>query len=986
VVILTTPFALVCYAASGALVQATMQQAESLALAGYHVDLYLPATCGVSQAKMHPFVRLRILPGMPDRERASMAASISWLHVCLLMAIAQIQNHYRSIQYSGPVGSGIFTLWLARLLGARIILMVDEARPERIMAETSALHGSFATRYATFIEQLAVDFATHIITTTEPLRARYISRGADPDSLTVIYRLPDPLLYPGPLPVARHPEVAQRFIIAAVAMPDKQGDWATLVRAVASIRTRTPDLLLWILCDQTERQSLDRLVRDLHMTHHILIQDRLSASALPAFLAQADVVIDATLRDPLVDLTLTEPLLGALVLGKPVIAVRSQATFSYFDTQAIMTYEQGDIGELASQLAHLLIEPAILQRMQRHARRAVTQIGWNSESERYVAAMLIVSGIVPLDITQEPAIRPPSFVRRRPIAAGQGEIARKRSVMGKARLGVVAYRHSVPLSDNLPLRITPLSSQWRVQRRFQMRLGAWTLRGATVALLVGIPLVASSPNIGSKMLTIILFSMVAFLLILLPSGEAAIILALYFVAQRALFIRFPPEGLLGPVLVYMGTALQLLIFASFCIRAIVQQRPLLRSGFVIWPAVAYIGISLFSAFINRVPIVVTFLGIEHTLHNLVFVILIAEDLPTPQQLRRYVITMISILAALASLAIFLSILSLLAIYIHLPLSIHWLLPNSLPVALVEPDADSFAYLLNMGILLTLAVLISLNSPPELSYEDEDVSPLLNILLISIVSVLTLALSQTISVENWLGLLGGTIALIVILRGRLRFTLLGYAGLLILLAWMPVHVGYGHNYVTIWNRLSRLGQGDLLHHAPLDKTLTVIHDHIIFGVGPGRFGGTVAALTHSPLYTDYHFSLQTTLHSINLYWLHICGETGILGFLTLIWLMAMTAVAIWRVFRQGVNRQWHGITAGVFGILIAMCIATIWDNALEIDSLSAPFWGLVGIAVALPVASRARREPLSPVLRLQGEIKDNRERSSPAASLSEQVTQ
>jgi hypothetical protein len=128
---------------------------------------------------------------------------------------------------------------------------------------------------------------------------------------------------------------------------------------------------------------------------------------------------------------------------------------------------------------------------------------------------------------------------------------------------------------------------------------------------------------------------------------------------------------------------------------------------------------------------------------------------------------------------------------------------------------------------------------------------------------------------------------------------------------------------------------------------------------------VAYITHSPINAEYHVSFPAQLTSIDLFWLHIWGETGILGLGIFLWLMYQTERTIWRAYRKGAFRRWHGITAGVFGIVIAFSLATFFGNSLEVDALSAPFWALVGIAIALPVANRPLIADIVPTLRFSG---------------------
>jgi putative inorganic carbon (hco3(-)) transporter len=229
-----------------------------------------------------------------------------------------------------------------------------------------------------------------------------------------------------------------------------------------------------------------------------------------------------------------------------------------------------------------------------------------------------------------------------------------------------------------------------------------------------------------------------------------------------------------------------------------------------------------------------------------------------------------------------------------------------------------------------------------------------------------------SIENWLGVIVGAVVLFVILPGQRRYFVLGYLALILALSFVPFQLEPGGKPVTYAGNTAALLGGQIPHNAPINATLAVIRAYPILGAGPGRFGGTVAYITHSPIYQEYHVKLPTALTSIDLYWLHIWGETGIIGLGLLIWLMFLSERTILTAFRKGTHGRWNGISAGVFAIVIAFSLATFFDNALEVDALSAPFWALVGIAIALPIANRPPITESLPVVRFSAddEVEDD----------------
>lgn len=943
-----TTFAIVCRDPEPARQHHIARQAEMLVMAGHTVDLYAPHQLTFAELPRGTRLHVHTLPQAPPP--ASIIRSfLFWLQAFLVMTLGQLRHRYHVIQVVAPVGPFVLTTWLAQRFGARVVLSVTATLPEQIMAARGIPRHHLHVRLAAFGEELAVDNVDHLIAPSEPMRTRLISRGCATEKISVVYEAPDETLYGKKLSVVRHATVRDRFLITCLGSPDTPLDLATPIGALALVVKQVPQALLWILCLPEQQAMVEERVRQEGIAPHVIVQAMLPEAELPAFIAQADVHIVAVGRDPLHDLVLPTGVMASIMLGVPTVSTRTIATQYYFDARVLLSYDLGDARDLAERLEWLAQHPETRAAMSQQGSEHLTQVVWSRERQRYLGLLSSIAAVDSLRTLEQGVLanRPRLLPQRRaPVRAYRARLAKAASLLPDDS----QVEASDSASDDLPLRISPPPQAWRQRQQWRLRIGSWLLRTTATLLLFGIPIFGAINAGWAKVIAALMFGSVTGVMLILPSGEAAIIVALYFIAQRSLFLQYPPEGRLGPIFLYLGTALQLIIFIGFVVRTIIQQRPLLRSGFILWPASVYLAISLLSAFVNHVPLNVMVLGIEHTLHNLIFVVLIAEDLPSPRQLRVYVGFVIVAISALATIAILQTAIA------------HGLLPQAMralpfldysvmPAAVIVPDADTFGYLLNFGIFLALGAFVSLNIG-ESRYEIEEHGPTrLNIFLLAAIGWLTLAQIFTSSIENWIGLVVGVIALAIILRGTLRWVIVIYLALVLALSAVPFQATPQEPATSAVQDTVGILAGAWPHNAPLMQSLRVASDHWLLGVGPGRFGGTVAYLTNSPIYEQYGFQRTRSITSINLFWLHILGEVGILGLAAFLWLMVQATIAVWRAHRHGAHQQWWGISAGVFGMIFAMSVATFFGNALEVDSLSAPFWALVGIAVALPVANR-----------------------------------
>ncbi len=937
-----TSIAFYCQNTNPKQAQILARQAETLAAAGSDVTIYAPTWPELAHEISHSRIKIISL-GKPAGKNI-IAQLIFWIYAGIIISIAQFRRRFHLIQIQANSNIFVLSTYLARFMGAKIVLNLSVPEPERLLAEENIRTNSMRIKAAFFFESIVVNYVDFIIAPSEPIRDKLINRGCEPDTISVIYQAPDDSYLLHSTRVDKHASMAERFLVISYSDGSEAVDYETMLNALSVAAAKYPQILLWMVCPQEKSEEIKYLIRSKNITKNALLQTSMKNEEIPVFLAQADANIVALRRNQITDITFSQYLLQSLQFGIPTITTRTLLTSYYLDESVIQSFEEGDSAELANKITTLYSDESRRLRMRSRSKDFITKIDWSRERHRYASILLTIAAEDTSYYSRTPAEAAgfSQFARQQKAAAHAFRKASLEQILQDPFQGATGSQFmQTPTSEDsavlkaLPLRISAPSKSWRSGRQARLTLSAWLLRITSFILLFSIPIAASGNNPQSKVLAATLFAAVAVIALYLPPGESAIIVAFFYIAQRYLFLRYPPVGRLGPLFVYLGTVLQIIIFIGFLIRAIIQQRPLQRSKFIIWPAALFIAVSSISALYNHESFITAILGIEHLTHNLIFVILIAEDLPTPQQLQRYATFIILLITTFAAYST----------------SMTFLQPITRPVFVIEPDNATYGYLIALGLLLALGVLFSQQKNAE--RPDDDSSPIFTVLnsigLIAAIAIMTAALFFTNTIEIWAGFIAGVIALLFILQKRLKWLLLPYLGVLGALSFAPFLTRpYMHTQQTYFQQFMAIFQGQFPHNALLLQSLNVLWHNWLFGVGPGRFGGTVAFLVHSPVYAQYGIPIPYSTLSINLFWIHVFAETGIIGLIIYVSLIVVSLSNLWVGYRHGAFTQALGITAGVFAITIAFAIATFFGNALEADSLAAPFWGLIGIGVALPV--------------------------------------
>ena len=369
-------------------------------------------------------------------------------------------------------------------------------------------------------------------------------------------------------------------------------------------------------------------------------------------------------------------------------------------------------------------------------------------------------------------------------------------------------------------------------------------------------------------------------------------------------------------------------------------------------ALGYVVIALVSAFINGVPPLVAVLGIVVTV-DAIAVYYLVRMLPFERSSASIAVGALvggAVLAALLGIA----------------------------QSVLTPDIlwfQAFAGRFGEGSRVTgflgnpnlLAALIGFTLPFPLYASRHLESPTSRRIAIGVSFILALSLILTFSRGAWVAVvLGvGIGALIMDRRVLLVLGAVVVAGYLVaaygprdLLVDPSQRPAYGDDIVdSLGRRLGALADNEDLRLRYIVEGMPIVLDHLLLGVGPGRYGGAVATITDSPVYAEYGASLYgyRTVHD---FWLHSLGEVGVLG-TTLI--LAMVIGLIGRLVRaarkaRGVDRI---LLAGIATGGIVMTINNLTEMLLEGNFPAFVIWMLLGFGSLLAGTVLLGQEP-SPI--------------------------
>ncbi len=149
-----------------------------------------------------------------------------------------------------------------------------------------------------------------------------------------------------------------------------------------------------------------------------------------------------------------------------------------------------------------------------------------------------------------------------------------------------------------------------------------------------------------------------------------------------------------------------------------------------------------------------------------------------------------------------------------------------------------------------------------------------------------------------------------------------------------------------DRVEAVGIGGDLRTLFVLASIPVIRDHPILGVGPGRFGGAVAANFDTPIYDEYGFRelfWRPSQRTVDNFWLHLLVETGVVGVAAFLAAALIPGVRIVGAARRSLG--WRRIMlGGIAAAATGLAISSGTTMLLEANSIGFVFWFLLGLGV------------------------------------------
>jgi len=379
------------------------REIAALGAAGHEVDLVCQSWPGQPKEERSGTLTIHRLPFERRRKaigklRYLVEYGSFLVGAAVAVAGLHLRRRFDVVQVNSLPDCLVFAAIVPKLLGARVLLDLMECMPEFFMTKYRMSPDRLVVKMLMTFEQASIAFADHVITCTQPMRERFIERGARPEKIDVILNSydedrVDPRRYPASA------NAGDKFVLICHGTIDWMYGLDLVVGAVSRLKDRIRGLRLLIYGDGPLRASVESLAEERGVRDLVWFSESWRPmEELLSAIASADAGVIAIRRDACFDLTHSNKMYDLVAMEKPIVISRTRAVESYFGDDCFQLFESGNEDDLTRAIYELYTDPERRARLARRASAIGEPYRWVHQRAHYldiIARLIDAAASVP---------------------------------------------------------------------------------------------------------------------------------------------------------------------------------------------------------------------------------------------------------------------------------------------------------------------------------------------------------------------------------------------------------------------------------------------------------------------------------------------------------------------------------------------------------------------------------------------------------------
>src|SRR5271165_5468997 len=307
----------------------------------------------------------------------------------ILLAFRSLTRRYDLVIVHNMPDILVFSALVPRLLGAKVVLDLQDPMPELMQTIFGVQEGSRSVLLLKALEKLSISFAHAVTTASETFRKTFSSRSCAAQKICVVMNAPDEKLFAlRPPSIARSVTETRPFAVMYHGTLVERHGLGLAVEAVNRVRRAVPNVELRVYGDRTP--YLDQVLAAVKEGDQYWVRylgPRTLVEIVEA-IDDCDLGVVPNLRNIFTEINTPTRIFEFLTRGKPVIAPSAPGVLEYFAEDSLIFFELGDAADLARKIEFVIRHPVEVGEITRRGQQVCLAHPWSGEREGLVQLIL----------------------------------------------------------------------------------------------------------------------------------------------------------------------------------------------------------------------------------------------------------------------------------------------------------------------------------------------------------------------------------------------------------------------------------------------------------------------------------------------------------------------------------------------------------------------------------------------------------------------
>ena len=272
----------------------------------------------------------------------------------------------------------VFSAWLPRLSGAKVILDIHDVLPELYVSKFGAGKESWIFKTLLFVERVSARAADHVIIANDLWRERLVARSVPEAKCTSILNFPDGRIFHR---TESTPHDGRFIILYPGSLNWHQGlDLA--IQAFARIQSQVPSVEFHIYGGGPEKEKLRLLAHSLGLDNKVFINGGMPLLEIVKVMQNADLGIVPKRGNSFGNEAFSTKTLEFMSLGIPLIVANTAIDRYYFNDSLVKFFRSGDEEDLAATMLQMIEDSKLRQELANNGLNFASRNNW--ENHKYI--------------------------------------------------------------------------------------------------------------------------------------------------------------------------------------------------------------------------------------------------------------------------------------------------------------------------------------------------------------------------------------------------------------------------------------------------------------------------------------------------------------------------------------------------------------------------------------------------------------------------